>query len=84
VAAVTGRVRVDWPPHVREAIGHELRLARETAYAADVAFKIRVYLAVEQGLTTQQVADELGISQAAASKYRIQGEALHRGRQAAE
>ncbi|MFI0233130.1 hypothetical protein [Streptomyces sp. NPDC017086] len=62
---------------MREAIGADLRLAQETARAAETAFKIRVYLAVEQGLTTQQVADDLGISQAAASKYRIQGEALH-------
>jgi len=80
---VTGRKRIDWPSHVREAIGEDLRLTHEAAQAAEALFKTRVYLAVEQGLTTQQVADELGISQASASKYRMQGEAAYRERQAA-
>ncbi|MGW0088258.1 hypothetical protein ACWDWS_04485 [Streptomyces sp. NPDC003328] len=45
-------------------------------------FKVRVYLAVEQGVTTRDIASRLGISQAAVSKYRIQGEAAFRERQA--
>lgn len=67
-------------PHVRGLLGEELRMAHEAARAADIAFKIRVYVAVEQGLTTRQVAEELGISQGGASKYRIQGEAAYRAR----
>ncbi|MBW8703743.1 hypothetical protein MBT84_29530 [Streptomyces sp. MBT84] len=72
---MSGRRRVDWPAHVREAIGAELRFSHEAAQAAEVSFKIRVYLAVEQGLTTYELAEELGISQPAVSKDRIQGEA---------
>ncbi|REE60444.1 regulatory ArsR family protein [Streptomyces sp. 3212.3] len=40
-----------------------------------------MYLAIEQGLTTYELAEELGISQPAVSKYRIQGEAAFRERQ---
>ncbi|CAM5620811.1 hypothetical protein [Streptomyces aurantiogriseus] len=80
---MTYRKRMEWPPHVRQMVGEELRLAHEAAQAAEVAFKIRVYIAVEQGLTTREVAEHIGISQAAASKYRIQGEAAYRARQTA-
>ncbi|MBX9392247.1 hypothetical protein K4749_01200 [Streptomyces sp. TRM72054] len=81
---MTYRKRMEWPPHVRQMLGEELRLAHEAARAAEAAFKIRMYVAVEQGVTTQQIADKLGISQATASKYRIQGEALYQERAAAE
>lgn len=83
MTAVTYRKRVEWPPRVREMLGEELRLAHEAVRAADDTFKIRVYIAVEQGLTTQEIADELGISQSVVSKYRIQGEAAFAARQAA-
>jgi DNA-binding CsgD family transcriptional regulator len=68
---------------VRELLVEELRQSHAAAQAAETAFKMRVYLAVEQGATTQEIADELGISQTSASKYRMQGEALHRKQQAA-
>lgn len=84
VAAVTAGKRVDWPPHVRALLGQDLHLSHEAAQAAEIAFKIRVYVAVEQGLTTAEVAQELGISQSSVSKYRIQGEAAYRERLAAE
>jgi DNA-binding NarL/FixJ family response regulator len=73
---------MEWPAHVREMLGEELRLSHEAAQAAEVAFKIRVYIAVEQGLTTRQIADETGVSQATISRYRIEGEAAFAARQA--
>jgi DNA-binding NarL/FixJ family response regulator len=82
VGAVTYRKRVEWPPHVRAMLGEELRLAHEAARTAETAFKIRVYIAVEQGLTTQQIADDIGLSQATISRYRIDGEAAYQERQA--
>jgi transposase-like protein len=66
------------------AIEAELRLARDLQIQAEESFKIRVHLATEQGLTTQQIADGLGCSQAAASKWRIQGEQLLGNRERAE
>jgi len=79
---VTYRKRVEPTPAVREALGEELRRSHEAARAAEEAFKIRVYLGVLQGVTTQEIADRLGISQSSASKYRMQGERLHQERQA--
>ncbi|MGW4560092.1 hypothetical protein ACWEOV_41755 [Streptomyces sp. NPDC004365] len=74
--------RVDWPPHVRAMLAEELRQSLREAQAAKEQFKVRVFLAVEQGVTTRDIASRLGISQAAVSKYRIQGEAAIRERQA--
>ncbi|MDL5205109.1 hypothetical protein [Streptomyces sp. ALI-76-A] len=81
---MTARKRIDWPPHVREALHADVRLSYEAAQDADTRFKIRVYLAVEQGLTTAEVAEGLGVSQSVVSKYRMQGEAAYRERLAAE
>lgn len=81
---MTYRKRVEWPAHVRAMLGEELRLAQDAARAAEEAFKIRVYVAVEQGLTTAEIAEDLGISQTSASKYRVQGEALYQQRHATE
>ncbi|MEV6833515.1 hypothetical protein AB0N17_03120 [Streptomyces sp. NPDC051133] len=75
---------VDWPPHVRKMIGDDLRLSHEAARAAEDAFKIRVYIAVEQGVTTREIATEIGVSQQTVSRYRIEGESLYQHRQAAE
>lgn len=74
------RKRVDWPAHVHEMLGEDLRLAHEAAQAAEAAFKIRIHIAAAQGLTTRQIADHLGISQATVSRYRIEGEAAYRER----
>lgn len=80
---MTGRKRVDWPPHVRVLLGEDLRLSYEAARTAETAFKIRVYIAVEQGLTTSEVAEDLDLSQQTVSRYRMQGEAAYRERLAA-
>jgi DNA-binding CsgD family transcriptional regulator len=68
---------------VRALLGEDLRLSHEAARAAETAFKIRVYIAVEQGLTTSELSEDLGISQSSVSKYRMQGEAAYRERLAA-
>jgi hypothetical protein len=83
MAAVSFRKRFEWPPHVRQMMYEDLCHGYLDARAAKEAFKIRVYIGVEQGVTTRQIADKLGISQASVSKYRIEGEALYQARQAA-
>lgn len=77
---MTGRRRVHWPLPVCEGLLASLSEEHASAREAKTRFKVRVYLAVEQGLTTQDVAATLGISQASASRYRIQGEAVYRER----
>jgi DNA-directed RNA polymerase specialized sigma24 family protein len=76
--------RMEWPPHLLEAVLEDVRLSHEAVREADTRFKIRVYLAVEQGLTTREVGDALGIPQATLSRYRREGEAAYRDRRAAE
>jgi DNA-binding NarL/FixJ family response regulator len=68
---------------VRVLLGEDLRLSYEAARTAETAFKIRVYIAVEQGLTTSEVAEDLDLSQQTVSRYRMQGEAAYRERLAA-
>lgn len=78
------RKRVDWPEHVRQMLFEEVRQSVEEAQSARARFKRRVYLAVEQGVTTRGIADKIGVSQQAVSRYRIEGEAAYRERQAGE
>jgi DNA-directed RNA polymerase specialized sigma24 family protein len=78
VRGVVYRKRVEWPPHVRQALFEEVRRGVEDARAARAAFKRSVYRAVEMGVTTREIAKTLGISQAAVSRYRIEGEAEYR------
>lgn len=54
----------------------DLLLTHEVALTAEENDKVRIYLAVEQGLDTREIADELGISQSAVSNYRRQGQAI--------
>lgn len=70
--------KFDWPQSVRDALLDEVWLEHAAALEAKKRLKIRIYVAVEQGLTTQEVASKLGISQASASKYRIEGEAAYK------
>jgi predicted transcriptional regulator len=72
------RKRVEWPPHVRQALFEEVRQGIKDTRAARAAFKRSVYRAVEMGVTTREIAKTLGISQAAVSRYRIEGEAEYR------
>lgn len=81
---MSGRQRVEWAPDVREDLLAGVGRDHVAALEAETRFKIRVYLAVKQGLTTREVAEALGISQTAVSKYRMQGEAAYRDQPTAE
>jgi DNA-directed RNA polymerase specialized sigma24 family protein len=82
--------KVDLPDHVREALLGDVHMTYENALdakalqeRADERFKIRIYLATEQGMTTREIAEELGIAQTSVSKYANQGrEAYERREQA--
>ncbi|MFF0140451.1 helix-turn-helix domain-containing protein [Streptomyces sp. NPDC005227] len=78
------RKSVEWPEPVRAALCEDLRFVQNVARQAEEALRVRVYLAVEQGLTTQEVADALEISQSAVSNYRRQGEEAFRRRRSVE
>ncbi|MEU5908887.1 MULTISPECIES: helix-turn-helix domain-containing protein [Actinomycetes] len=78
---MTGKRSVEWPPHVRDALLIDVRLTHEAAQEAEARLKMRIYLAVEQGLTTRQIAEQLGsVSQQTISRWRLEGEALCRER----
>ena len=70
------RKRVTLPDHVRNAVLSDLALTKRRATEAEEDFKVRIYLGVEQGLDTYELAEELGLSQSAVSKYRGQGQAI--------
>jgi response regulator of citrate/malate metabolism len=80
---VPPKKKVDLPDHVRAAVLADVQLSYEQSLDADESAKIRIFLATEQGLTTQEIADRLRISQTSASKYRMQGEEAYRRRESA-
>jgi transposase len=62
------------PDHVRSAVLDDLLLVHREAIDAEEREKIRIALAVDQGLTTKEIADRLSVSQSVVSKWRQQGE----------
>ncbi|MFD3532010.1 helix-turn-helix domain-containing protein [Streptomyces sp. NPDC058664] len=62
------------PDHVRSAVLDDLLLVHREAIDAEEREKIRIALAVDQGLTTSEIATRLGVSQSVVSKWRQQGE----------
>ncbi|MEF9521304.1 helix-turn-helix domain-containing protein [Streptomyces sp. RB13] len=68
------RKRID-PERARAAILADVQLMHDEAMKARRRMKIRIYLAAQQGFTTREIAATVGISQAAVSRYRIDGEA---------
>lgn len=70
--------KIQLPDHVRGAVLRSVGLAHETSIQADERFKVAIFLATEQGLTTYEIADKLGVSQAVVSKWRRQGEQAER------
>ncbi|MEV4228155.1 helix-turn-helix domain-containing protein [Streptomyces bobili] len=65
--------RVDLPDHVRAAVLGEVQMDVIQATAAEERSKIRIYLATEQGLTTYEIAEKLGIPQQTVSRWARQG-----------
>jgi transposase len=74
--------RVDLPDHVRGAVLADVALTHEQALEADERDKIRMYLALEQGVTTDEIAEELKargmeISQPTVSRYARAGKEIY-------
>ena len=72
--AVPPKKRVELPDHVREAVLDDIALSQQEAAAAEERLRIRVHLAVQQGLTTYEIAERLGIAQQSVSRWSKQGE----------
>ncbi|MFJ2176435.1 hypothetical protein ACIOHE_26530 [Streptomyces sp. NPDC087851] len=66
--------RVELPDHVREAVLDDVALSHEQAITAEENDKIRIHLALVQGVTTYEIAAKLGVSQTVVSKWGRQGE----------
>lgn len=66
--------RITLSDEVREAVLEDVALSHEQAIDADKREKIRIFLATEQGLTTYEIAERLGVSQSVVSKWSRQGE----------
>jgi hypothetical protein len=80
---VPPKKRVDLPDHVRTAVLEDVALTYQTALEADENSKIRIHLALEQGVTTRELEEELGVPQQTLSRWGRQGrEALTRRREA--
>lgn len=75
--------KVDLPDHVRAAVLADVELTHQQAVQAEQTDKIRVYLAIEQGLTTYELAERLGVSQSVVSNWRRQGEEAYKRRESA-
>jgi DNA-directed RNA polymerase specialized sigma24 family protein len=75
--------KVDLPDHVRSAVLAEVSLDYEAAAAAEERSKVRIYLATEQGLSTYELAERLGVSQAVVSKWSRQGKEAYETRESA-
>lgn len=66
--------KVTLPDHVRAAVRAEVGLSYQNAREADETSKIRIYLAIEQGLDQDELAEELGdVSQQTISRWARQG-----------
>jgi transposase-like protein len=68
---------------VRDALLAEAKLTHQLAEQAADTEKVRIYLAVEQGVTTYELAQELGMSQSVVSNWRRQGEEAYKRRESA-
>lgn len=68
--------RIELPDHVREAVLGDVYHSCDVWSRAEEDFKIRVYYAVEQGVTQGEIGDRLRLSQAVVSKYARQGKEI--------
>lgn len=76
--------RINLPDHVREAVLDDVQLSHKEALEADERYKIRIYLATVQGMTTYEIADRLGVSQSVVSKWSREGEQARNRRRGAD
>ena len=77
--------KVDLPDHVRAAVLADVALTHQQALDAEERDKIRIYLALEQGVTTREIEEELRVPQATVSRWSRQGkEAWERREQGKE
>lgn len=74
------RKKVTLPDHVRAAALAEVKLAHQRYLEADPDFKIRIYLATEQGIRQDEIAEQLNTTQQNVSKWSRQGEQQARDR----
>ncbi|MEV7814230.1 hypothetical protein AB0P05_26415 [Streptomyces flaveolus] len=71
------------PESVRAAVLEDVALTYQTALDADENSKIRIHLALEQGVTTRELEEELHVPQQTISRWGRQGkEALERRKEA--
>jgi transposase-like protein len=66
--------KIDLPDHVRDAVLDDVKLSQDISLSATENFKIRIYLAVQQGVSTYEIAERLGVSQSVVSKWSREGE----------
>jgi DNA-directed RNA polymerase specialized sigma24 family protein len=67
------RKRIELPDRVRKAVLSEVKLSYLRALEADEESKIRMFLAVEQGLTTYDISERLEVPQQTVSRWCRQG-----------
>lgn len=73
------RKKIDLPDSVRAALLADVELTYRHSLDADESSKVRIYLALEQGITTYELEDQLRVSQQTISRWGRQGkEALER------
>lgn len=65
--------RITLPDQVRDAVLGDVALSCDIWNRAEEDFKVRVYYAVEQGVSQGEIAERLGASQPVVSKYARQG-----------
>lgn len=71
--------KVILPDSVRAALLADVELTYQHSIDADESSKIRIHLAIEQGITTYELEDQLRVSQQTISRWGRQGkEALER------
>lgn len=63
------RKKIDLPDHVRAALLADVALTHQQALDADERDKIRIHLALEQGITTRELEEHLGIPQPTISRW---------------
>lgn len=73
--------RIELPDHVRKAVLADVALTYQQSLESDENAKVRIYLATEQGLDTYEIAGQLGVSQSAVSKWKLQGKEVYHRRE---